>query len=119
MKETYKARIINISGDLVTYEYSDRQGFVQISSLRPTGIKVRVGDTVWITVENGEVISVGKRRKMFSTPFGLKLASLLFMIVLLLVLWLVFRVIKWVVITLAWALILIFGGIWLYTRFRK
>ena len=119
MKETYKARIISISGDLVTYEYNDRQGFVQISSLRPAGIKVRVGDTVWITIENGTVTTVTKRRRMLSTPFGIKLASLLVMIIILLVLWLVFRVIKWVLVTLAWVLVLLFGAIWLFARFKK
>ena len=57
MKETYKAKIISISGDMLTYEYADANGFVQISSPAPSGIDVSVGDTVWITVENGVVIS--------------------------------------------------------------
>lgn len=119
MKETHKAKIISISGDSVTYEYTDRGGFVQICSRLPSGIKVNVGDTVWITVDGGEVISVVKRRNVLSTPFGIKLASLLVMIIILLVLWLVFRVIKWVLITLAWVLVLLFGGIWLFSKFKK
>ncbi len=119
MAQTYKAKVISISGASATYEYADEGGIVQITSLLPSGIKVRVGDTVWITVDGGTVISVGKRRKVLSTPFGIKLASLLVMIIILLVLWLVFRVIKWVLITLAWVLVLLFGAIWLFARFKK
>ena len=86
MKNTHRARIINISGDTVTYEYSDKDGFVQISSLKPSGIKVRTGDTVWITIENGTVTTVRKRRSAFSTPLGIKLTGMLAMIIVLLVL---------------------------------
>lgn len=119
MRQTHKAKIISISGDTATYEYTDKSGFVQICSRLPSGIKVSVGDTVWITIDGGEVVSVVKRRGVLSTPFGIKLASLLFMVVVLLVLWLVFRVIKWILITLVWVLVLLFVGIWLFARFKR
>lgn len=119
MKQTYKAKIISITENNVTYEYSDERGFVQISSCLPLGIRVRTGDTVWITVENGEVISVGKRRSLLSTPFGVKLASVIVLIVFLLVLWLVFFILKKILIAIAWAIIILAAAAFLFTRFKR
>lgn len=119
MKNTYQARIINISGNTVTYEYSDEHGFVQISSLCPSGIKVSVGDTVWITIENGEVTSVTKRRSALSTPFGAKLIGMLVMIIMLLVLWLIWRILKKVIFIFVWGFVLLIAGLFLYAKFRR
>lgn len=119
MKETYRAKIINISGNTVTYEYSDSSGFVQISSLRPSGIKVSVGDSVWITVENGEVTTVTKRRSALSTPFGAKFIGMLVMIIVLLVLWLIFVIIKKVIIAFVWIFVVLIIGAVLFAKFKR
>jgi hypothetical protein len=119
MKETYRAKIISISGNTVTYEYSDRNGFVQISSLRPSGIKVSVGDSVWITVEDGEVITVTKRRSALSTPFGAKLIGMLVMIIVLLVLWLIFVIIKKVIIAFVWIFVIVIAGVFLFAKLKR
>ncbi|WP_028504993.1 hypothetical protein [Ruminococcus sp. FC2018] len=119
MKRIYKARIISASDTQVTYEYADTAGFVQISSLPPSGIKVSVGDTVHITVEDGEVIAVSKGRGLLSTPFGIKLVGVLTMIIMLLVLWLVWRILKKVIIFFVWGFILLLVGVYIFTRFRR
>ena len=119
MNAAYKAKVISINGDTVTYEYTDRNGFVQISSLMPTGIKLRKGDTVWITVNNGVVVSVGKRRKVLSTPFGVKLIALLIMLIVLAVLWLIFVIIKKLIIAFIWVIVIFIAGAFIFTRPRK
>jgi hypothetical protein len=119
MKETYKAKIISISGDMLTYEYADANGFVQISSPAPSGIDVSVGDTVWITVENGVVISVVKRRGFLSTPFGIRVFGFLFLIIFLLVLWLVWRILKKVVIALMWVFVIAAAAVFIFTRLKR
>jgi putative ribosome biogenesis GTPase RsgA len=119
MRETYKARVINICGETVTYEYSDSSGFVQISSLRPTNIKLNVGDTVWITVENGAVITVTKRRTSLSAPFGAKLFGMLAAVIALLVLWLIFKVIKKIIIAFVWIFIIVIAAAFIFTKFRR
>ncbi|MBQ8121366.1 MAG: hypothetical protein IJ172_11410 [Ruminococcus sp.] len=119
MKQTYKAKIISINGNNVTYEYNDAGGFVQISSLKPSGINVKKGDTVWITVENGAVISVGKRRKLLSTPFGIKFLGILVLMIFLLVLWLVWFILKKVLIAVAWVVIILAFVVFIFTKLRR
>ncbi len=118
MNKTYKAKIINIDGKTVTYEYQDSSGFVQISSLKPSGINVRKGDIVWITIDGGVVTRVGKRKPALSSPFAVKLIGALVLIVVLLVLWLIFFVLKKVLIAVAWIAIIAIAAVWLFTRFR-
>lgn len=119
MNGTYKAKIINIDGTVVTYEYTDENGFVQITSQMPSGISISKGDIVWITIQDGVVVSVGKRRKMMSTPFGVKLAGLLTMIIFIAVLWLIFVVIKKIIIALIWIIVIFFAAVFLIVKFKR
>ncbi len=119
MNGTFQAKVINIDGSCVTYEYADKSGVVQISSLRPTGIKIKVGDKVWITLENGTVVSVGKRRPAFSTPSGIKFISAMIIIVILLVLWVVFFFLKKLLIAFAWVILIAIAAVFIFTRLKR
>lgn len=119
MNGTYRAKVININGSTATYEYTDSGGFVQISSLLPSGIKIKKGDTVWITVQNGEVVSVGKRRKLLSTPFGIRLIGILSLLIVLAVLWLIFFFLKKIIIAFAWILIILIVFAFIFVKFRQ
>ena len=78
MRRIYKARVISAADTQVTYEYTDEAGFVQISAPPPGDIGLSPGDTVHITVEDGNVIAVSKHTRLMSTSFGMKLAGVLF-----------------------------------------
>ena len=119
MRRIYKARVISAADTQVTYEYTDEAGFVQISAHPPENISLSPGDTVHITLEDGEVIAVSKGRGLLSTPFGIKLAGVLFMIIMLLVLWLVWRILKKVLIFFVWGFILLLAGVFIFSRFRR
>lgn len=119
MNGYYKAKIININGSNVTYEYSDENGFVQISSLMPTNITLSVGDIVWITVRNGEVVSVTKRRSVMANPSAVKALGVLMMIVVLLVLWLIWWVLKKAIIMIVWVVVIAAVVLWAAAKLRK
>ena len=119
MRRIYKARVISAADTQVTYEYTDEAGFVQISAPPPENIDLSPGDTVHITVEDGNVIAVSKHTGLMSTSFGMKLAGVLFMIIMLLVLWLVWRILKKVLIFFVWGFILLFAGVFIFSRFRR
>ena len=119
MRGTYKAKIIRIDGNTVTYEYSDKAGFTQITSALPSGITVKKGDTVWITVEDGQVISVGKRGGGFPRLLGIRAIGWLVLIIVLLILWLVFFVLKKLLTGLIGIIVLICGAVFIFSAIKR